>query len=980
MSIFENEDYLPGVVTEIESTYAADYDTSLFGTTDSVVVVGTAFDGPVGVATPVYSKTHAAYLFGKSYDAATRHECDLVAGIADCWDKGCRTIYGFRVNGIEMQKEFQFATDTPFKLRVKSRYPSNLGKQVYLKYDDTLGAETMTIYKPAVRATIREKVNGLVESDTSVMVNEIRLAADYALTHDSKLVDVIRVINEHIYNNVLELAIVDEHGNDITTSADAYEVTLGAMFPGVYFIGRGESACRKQTSVEMNLILDEDDPKPYTGYTGNYWRALKFNSDVAADLPIYYTNTSQMREVLLTAGVTMKEEDDYLEELGASELAFLDDDVDYEETKLTPFELYKKLGEGFAVTAVAERREDGNGNELLPKVKEAPLNDPQRILPVGDGAYSVLQDVRIKYHVLGSCFCADQELTGKLPKAAAFKTTLVNDALLLNSLIHVEPKVGEDEATHAKAYSFSIKNFDLASLEAPTADNVYRKSIAEAIGFAEDTAELADIADATPGTVVAASDAGTVKLYLANAKGKFTDTVDPNYAGMYEEDGAVKFGKKLYFANGKLYQASVEGEGVILAEFSDLENAIYVLVESMDKLFLAKADGADLTPIGEYDAVLNVAKDEDAEIGLFVFMTDAEVGKNPVLIQSVNFDSMTMTDFVEELNESALGKAFQFELTAAGIILKDDYVADADAKGGSPVIDVDDSQELAADRTRGYDYSKHIPYYTHDNFARQLAQHCTYTELKTGPARGIIGCKRITDLSKTNLAKKVAEMKARNWNLYAKNAYGRNMLNSDNLPYPIGRNVSICFFQNRVTTPSDYVQICNGATAYAGMISNLPLEQSSTSQTIDMTPMFELTHSQLVTMGQAGYVTVKNTFTKGYVITDGITMAPADDLLQRIFNVRIMGYVEDILRAACEPFIGKGNTLANRNSLVTAIDAGLSKITEQKNGGDHTLLRNYEFKIRNDDTVEQFTYIDIDYSIIPVNEIRNIFNHIRVTK
>jgi hypothetical protein len=113
MSIFENEDYLPGTVTEIESTYAADYDTSLFGTTDSVVVVGTAFDGPVGVATPVYSKTHAAYLFGKSYDAATRHECDLVAGIADCWDKGCRTIYGFRVNGIEMQKEFQFATDTP---------------------------------------------------------------------------------------------------------------------------------------------------------------------------------------------------------------------------------------------------------------------------------------------------------------------------------------------------------------------------------------------------------------------------------------------------------------------------------------------------------------------------------------------------------------------------------------------------------------------------------------------------------------------------------------------------------------------------------------------------------------------------------------------------------------------------------------------------------------------------------------------------
>ena len=135
MSIFDNDTYLPGVITEIESTYSADYDTSLFGTTDSVVVVGTAFDGPTGELVPVYSKTHAAYLYGKSYDAVTRRECDLVAGICDVWDRGCRTIYGFRINGIEMQKEFAFVTDTPYKLRVKSRYPSNLGKQVYLKYD-----------------------------------------------------------------------------------------------------------------------------------------------------------------------------------------------------------------------------------------------------------------------------------------------------------------------------------------------------------------------------------------------------------------------------------------------------------------------------------------------------------------------------------------------------------------------------------------------------------------------------------------------------------------------------------------------------------------------------------------------------------------------------------------------------------------------------------------------------------------------------
>lgn len=997
MSIFENEDYLPGVVTEIESTYAADYDTSLWGTTDSIVVVGTAFDGPTGIITPVYSKTHAAYLFGKSYDSVTRHECDLVAGIADAWDRGCRTIYAFRVNGIEMQKDFQLAVDAPYKLRIKSRYPSNLGKQVYLKYDDTRGQETMTIYKPAVRATIREKMNGLVESETSVMKNEIRLANDYSLTRNSKLVDVIEIVNNHIYNNVLELAIVDEDGKDVTTTPEAYDLTLGCVLHGVYFMGRSESACTKRTNIITKLILNEDDPKPYTDFAGNYWRQLEFNSDVAADLPIFYSNTSQMRAVLLEAGVTMKEPDDYLDELGVSEVAFPDDKIDYEESKLTPFDLYRKLGEGFAITAVAERREDGNGNEMLPKIREASLDDPQRVLPTGEGAYSVLQDARIKYHVLASGFCADQELTGKLPKPAAFKTTLVNDVNILNGLIHVVPKVSEDDDTAAKAYSFSLGTYDL--VENPielTDETVYRKGIAKAIGRAT-AEEVETIKNAKPGTIIAVGEenASDLQIFIASSKGEFVEQVDPNHAGVYEEDRIVKYGKKLYKVGENIYVASADEENntVSLAQVSDedLESKQYILVESIDKLFVFKNDGGTVTPVGEYNAIVNYsADDEDAEEALFVYAESSPVGQNPIEIKGTSLESTTMVDFVEALNDSALKKLFNFELTPAGIILHDEYVARADAQAafdltqnGVPEAAPEINGEavvLDADRSRGYDYSKHIPYFTSDNFARQLAQHCTYTELKTGPAHGMVGCKRVSDLSKTNLAKKVSELKAHVWDLYAKTAYGRNMLDSNNLPYPIGRNVSVCFFQNRVTTPSNYVQICNGATAYAGMISNLPLEQSSTAQSIDLIPMFELTHSQLVTMGQAGFVTVKNTFTKGYVITDGITMAPPEDLLQRIFNMRIMGYVEDILRAACEPFIGKGNTLANRNSLVTAIDSGLSKITQLKNGGDHLLLRSYEFAIRNDDTVEQYTYIDIDYNIVPVNEIRNIFNHIRVTK
>ena len=989
MSIFSNEDYLPGVVTEIETVYAGDWDTSLWGTTDSVVVVGTAFDGPTGEITPIYSPTQAGYLYGKSYDASTRKETDLVAGIQDVWDRGCRTIYGMRINGIEMHKDFKFATDTDFKLRIRSRYPSNLGKQVYVKFDNTQGAETIKIYKPASRSTIREKMNGLVESSTSVMVNEIRLANDYGFNRDSKLVDIIDIVNNHVYNNVVELAIVDANGNEVTTSPEAYDITLGCVFPGVYFMGRGESACTKRTTLATHLVLSEEDPKPFSGFTGHYFAELKFNSDVASEYPIYYDNVRQMREVLLTANVTMKEADDYLEQQGVSERAFLDDDIDYEEVSLTPFQIYQKLGEGFAVTAIAERRVDGNGNELLPKVKEAPLNDPLRIAPIGDGIYSTLQDAKIKYRVLGSGIAADQEIGGKIPKAAAFKTTVANDVLLMNGLINVVPKVSEDDATMAKTYIFKMAKHDLeAEPIVLTDETVYTEGIATQVGFSDDEDAVREITNAKQGELVIVGQ----RLFVANAKGKFTDVVDKNYAGSYTEDGVIKYGGKLYAAGGHLFKAdevTTEGE-VTVAEFEP-ENKEFILVESCGKLFVARNDGA-MTPICEYDTAMNMNKDEDAEIGLFVFAESSEVGENVISIKGVDFDSMTMTDFVEALNESALGRLFEFVMTPAGIILKDEYVSDADNQAKEDAIRngdtgamsmIEDAAEvkLEADRTRGYDYTKHIPYYTTDNFMRQLAQHCTYTELKTGPARGVIGFKRVTDLSKTNLAKKVAELKAKNWDLYAKTYYGRNMLDSNNLPYPIGRNVSAVFSQNRVTTPSNYVQVCNGASAYAGMASALPLEQSSTAQPIDIIPMFELTHSQLTALTGAGIVSIRNSFTRGFVVTDGITMAPADDVLKRLFNVRVMGYVEDLLRAACEPFIGKANNVTNRNSLSTAIDSALSRITENRNANDGTaLLLSYEFSLADDATAEQYTYIDIYYTIRPVNEIRNIYNHIRVTR
>ena len=138
-TLFENELVLPGVITEILPSYSEGYDTSLFGTTESMVIIGTAFNGPVGRAIPVYSPEHAKYIFGDSFDSKTRKEATLVPEIYNAWDRGCRTIYAVRISGKEMYKDYDLAVESKLKLRVSALFPSNENKECYFVYDASQG-------------------------------------------------------------------------------------------------------------------------------------------------------------------------------------------------------------------------------------------------------------------------------------------------------------------------------------------------------------------------------------------------------------------------------------------------------------------------------------------------------------------------------------------------------------------------------------------------------------------------------------------------------------------------------------------------------------------------------------------------------------------------------------------------------------------------------------------------------------------------
>lgn len=1023
MSIFDNEQFLPGVSTEIISEYQQTYDTTQWNTTDSVCVIGTAFNGPTGVITPVWNPTHAQYLYGNAYDSSTRTEVDLLAGVQAAWDAGCRTIYCMRVGGKDMHKDFNLNIGNGYKLRVSSLYPTNSGKQAFFVYNDNEDSdseETITFYKIPDRATINERNQGLVESTNKMIKTEIRLNQDYGYTKDTPLKEVVDLFNNHIYNNVLRLAIVGPEGYDITQSSEATGITLGNVFPGIYFIGRSENTkdMPAHTVVKTTLVFDPKKAKnlPYEGFNGYHFDTLEFNSDVSKAYPIY-GSTREMREALAQAGITMVDDYDYLDALDGSNDAFAEDDVDYEETHLSDFEKYQRLGSGFAITASLKRRYSADGKtELQPKVIETKTNNQNRVVGITDGIYSILQDVPCDFRVLGSLFPADKIISGKLPKANAFKVVSPNVFELVELgdandsqtpfLFDITPKLSDDITIPVKNYKIAFKTFDTKKYPKLSADNVAENSyeLVPIVDKVEDidltvangTCVLVKKAAASSGSTTVsgstgASDSGTgssisttttssdsYNLYVVN-DGVATK-VEPN--DFYDNGKTDKDAKHTYLAaNNALYESAIANKELTFSKKdpATVTGKTYVTVKCNDSLYLWKMNGAgSYEPVADYDSV---KENYDSDDAVFVYIESLPMNKNQIIISTPHFEALNVQDFIDALNDnSSFNSLFEAKLTKEGTINHDEYMKSVNDEKGTVlskgvadnVIDKD-AKDLGADHTVVYDYDKYIPYRTTDNFARQLAQHCTYTELKTARTHGIIGCARLMDTSVSSISKKVAQVLAFNFDMYAKKNNGRNMLDNKNMPYNIGRNVSITLFQHATSIDNGaYTFLSNGAAAYGGMVSALDLAQSTTAQTIDITPGYELSHSQLMALTNKGIVTVRNSYTKGYIVTDGTTMADAADGLKRLSSTRIVGAVEASIRSAAEPFIGKPNNTANRNSLETAIDSNLKQLK------DNGLLRSYEFALVDDATALQYTYITINYTIVPVNEIREVRNYITV--
>ena len=930
--IFDNDLILPGVITEIIPDYAQDYDTSEFGSTESVTIIGTAFNGPVGKVVPIFSPEHAKYIFGDSFDAKTRREANLVPEIYDAWGRGCRTIYAIRVSGKEIYKDYQFATETKLKLRVSGIFPSNENKDVFLNYaanqSENSDAGVIRIFKPADRANMREKMQGLVLNQSEMLITDIKLAG-YGITKDSRLVDVINIVNGAESNNVLRLAIVDENGADVTASSkEAQSLCVGVMFPGVYTIGRDKAAEGVTVKTQVDYVL-ASKAKPHTNYREAIWKELNVNSDVNTEFPLFAKAINDLSALLPTSADINGE---WLKAVGMIDKIAIKNKVDYEEVELDEFDLYQRLGSGYAQTAQIVALKGAMDSHVRGyKVTVPDSNNVNRVIGIEDGIYSMLENHSTNYTVLASAN-AETKISGKLPRKDVFKKRKAGTFKLSDNsveVIEIATKINEKDFSDSKTVKIVIKSVEQAIDQAAILKNLDTSIKARRIVGIKSEGESA-AAKYAEGTLVAVDT--SLKKVVKGA------LVSESVNGYFLAD--TDTGLKLYnCVEGTLSEHSVREGNTIIATNGQYAN-VY------------KENGTAIyEPISTLAEIANTELDEDYTL---CHVEDLATGLT-VNIFSTEAQWMTFGELVDRLNENEVF-AKLFKASA----LKPDTEVGSLVQGTGQ-----DKGEIYFDTTM------YVPYTTTDNFARHLAQHCVYTSLKTFPTHGIIGCAKLNGVNLSTIADRVNEILALDLDLYAKRPNGNNMLNNNNMPHPIGRAISIPFVQYTVTTGNGYNYVSNGAAGYAGMVSTLDADKSSTNQPINLpTLAFELSNYQLSKLTGKGIVTVKTT-TQGTVVTDGVTMAPVDSAYRRLSTTKVINVVDAALREVIEPYIGSQDNLATRNSLQTAITSRLNKLKEK-------LISYYKFNIISDSSAARLGIIKVQYVVIPYNEIKEVRNTLSV--
>lgn len=181
-------------------------------------------------------------------------------------------------------------------------------------------------------------------------------------------------------------------------------------------------------------------------------------------------------------------------------------------------------------------------------------------------------------------------------------------------------------------------------------------------------------------------------------------------------------------------------------------------------------------------------------------------------------------------------------------------------------------------------------------------------------------------------------------------------------------HTQVCAFEPVFDNLGGLPYTANGQAAYAGMFSSLIAHQSPTNKSIPnaLRMRYDLSNAQLEALQGMRMVAMRKKPGRNPVICDAMTAAAFGSDFVRLTTVRITFEAMEVVRKVCDPFIGQPNSQAKRNAMEASITKGLSALV------DLGALRKYNFTVSSSINQQVLGIVDIELILVPVFEIRTI--------
>lgn len=164
----------------------------------------------------------------------------------------------------------------------------------------------------------------------------------------------------------------------------------------------------------------------------------------------------------------------------------------------------------------------------------------------------------------------------------------------------------------------------------------------------------------------------------------------------------------------------------------------------------------------------------------------------------------------------------------------------------------------------------------------------------------------------------------------------------------------------------------NGGPLYAGLIASLASQKAATSKYIGRSMIgmrYQLSSKQLNDLVGMRYVTFTNKAGVGPVVVKDVTAARVGSDYDRLTTVRIVKLVMKVVRQVCNPYIGDINSSPKRNAMHTAINNAMHKMCQPPDEA----LRDYDFGITASAEDQRLGIVRIDMALVPVFSIDKIY-------